>query len=127
MKTLKIDYGWNLPENYSGILDYGYCIEYYLNGKSHREDGPAVIRKDGTISYYLNGKSHREDGPAVIRKDGTISYYLNGKSHREDGPAVIWKYNREEWFLNNKDITEEVNIWIKENNIPEFWDKSHII
>src|ERR1700691_2755781 len=104
MKTLKIDYGWNLPENYSGILDYGYCIEYYLNGKSHREDGPAVIRKDGTISYYLNGKSHREDGP-----------------------AVIWKYNREEWFLNNKDITEEVNIWIKENNIPEFWDKSHII
>jgi hypothetical protein len=27
-----------------------------LNGKLHREDGPAVIWADGTKRWYLNGK-----------------------------------------------------------------------
>ena len=43
----------------------------------------------GNIQYKLNGKHHREDGPAVIFADGTPSWFLNGKLHRLDGPAVI--------------------------------------
>ena len=46
-------------------------ITYYSNGKIQYED------------YFLNGKRHRENGPAVIyySPDGKIereSYYLNG-------------------------------------------------
>jgi len=73
---------------------------WYLNGKTHREGGPAVIWKNGTEEWYLNGKLHREDVPAVIYEDGSKSWFLNGVSHREDGPAVIYKDEHEYWYIN---------------------------
>ncbi len=53
---------------------------YYQNehGKRHREDGPAVIWKNGSKFWCINGKLHREDGPAVIYPDGDKVYYLHG-------------------------------------------------
>ena len=54
---------------------------WYLNGKWHSEDGPAVIWADGTKRWYLNGKRHREDGPAIIYADGSQRWYLNGIQH----------------------------------------------
>ena len=51
---------------------------WYLNGKLHREDGPAVEFADGDKFWYLNGKLHREDGPAVEYADGD-KFGLNGK------------------------------------------------
>lgn len=35
--------------------------EWYLNGKRHREDGPAIEWADGTKSWYLNGESLTEE------------------------------------------------------------------
>jgi len=58
-------------------------------------------------------------------EDGSRTYLLGGKRHREDGPAIIRKDGRKEWFLNDNNITEEVNDWVKENNIPEVWNNSH--
>ena len=55
--------------------------EYYttINGKFHREDGPAVIHynKNGKIEqecYYLRDQLHRSNGPAIIdyNEDGSI-------------------------------------------------------
>jgi hypothetical protein len=59
-----------------------------LNGKLHREDGPAVECSNGNKYWYLNGKRHREDGPAVERRNGGKLWYLNGeylteKEHKE--------------------------------------------
>ena len=34
---------------------------------------------NGTKSWYLNGKYHREDGPAIEYADGSKSWYLNDK------------------------------------------------
>ena len=34
--------------------------EWYLNGKQHREDGPAVEYANGDKSWYLNGKCYTE-------------------------------------------------------------------
>ena len=42
---------------------------------------------NGNKSWYLNGKLHREDGPAREWANGDKVWYLNGKLHREDGPA----------------------------------------
>ena len=78
-----------------------------IHGKFHREDGPAVIRANGTKEWYLKGKLYREDGPAVIRPDGTKEWYLNGKYHRTDGPAVIYADGTKEWYLHGKIIDEE--------------------
>jgi hypothetical protein len=73
---------------------------WYLNGKRHREDGPAVERANGDKWWYLNGNVHREDGPAVERANGDKMWYLNGKLHREDGPAREWASGDKEWWLN---------------------------
>ena len=53
--------------------------EWTLNGKFHREDGPAYIGATGTKVWCLNGKRHREDGPAIERADGTKGWWLNGE------------------------------------------------
>ena len=61
--------------------------EWLLNGKTHREDGPAVENTDGTKEWYLNGDLHREDGPAVELADGTKYWFLNGA---EIDQLVYW-------------------------------------
>jgi hypothetical protein len=60
---------------------------WYLNGKRHREDGPAIELANGSKFWYLDDIRHREDGPAVEYADGTKRWYLNGELHREDGPV----------------------------------------
>ena len=59
------------------------------------------------VIWRLNGKIHREDGPAVIWPNGRQEWVLNGKRHREDGPAAIWADGRQEWFLNGQEYTEQ--------------------
>ncbi len=59
------------------VNDYGTKF-WSLNGKLHREDGPAIEWSYGDRSWYLNDKLHREDGPAIERADGTKEWFLNG-------------------------------------------------
>ena len=80
--------------------------QWYLNGKLHREDGPAVERSDGYKEWWLNDYLHREDGPAIEWADGTKYWYLNGNFHREDGPAVEFDGDKW-WYLHGKELTEE--------------------
>ena len=43
-----------------------------------------MVYDDGSKYWWLNGKLHREDGPAIEGADGDKSWYLNGKLHREE-------------------------------------------
>ena len=81
--------------------------EWYLNGKLHREDGPAVEGAYGSKYWYLNGQRHREDGPAIEDADGSKYWWLNGKLHREDGPALNHLYGSKEWYLDGFRYTEK--------------------
>ena len=80
---------------------------WYLNGKLHREDGPAIIFNNGTQEWWLNGKLHREDGPAVEFLGGHRGWYKNGLLHREDGPAVERPNGHKAWYLNGIKYSEE--------------------
>jgi hypothetical protein len=60
------------------------------------------VRLDGTKHWFLNGKRHREDGPAVERSDGEKHWLLNGKRHREDGPAIEYADGTRFWCLNGE-------------------------
>ena len=42
------------------------------------------VSSDGDKYWYLNGKFHREDGPAIEYSDGTKEWCLNGKRHSEE-------------------------------------------
>jgi hypothetical protein len=88
--------------------------EWRLNGKYHREDGPAVEYPGGTKQWWLNGKYHREDGPAVEYANGTKEWYLNGKWHREDGPAIEYPNGTKKWILNDELVHPEtiVDLWL---------------
>ena len=79
--------------------------------------------KYGDKFWYLNGKWHREDGPARQywyengQKKYEIWYLDNNKWHREDGPARQGWYENgnkkyEQWWLNGKEYTRAE--WIKE-------------
>ena len=65
-----------------------------------------VVDEDGDKHWLLNGKRHREDGPAVEWADGSKLWCLNGKRHREDGPAVEWADGDKSWYINGKEVTE---------------------
>jgi len=99
---------------YKVTVDDEGTKRWFLNGKLHREDGPAVECADGSKSWCLNGKLHREDGPAIEYADGTKHWYLNGKLHREDGPAVECADGSKSWYLNDRLLTEEQ--WKKKVN-----------
>ena len=73
--------------------------EWYLNGKRHRVDGPAIVKDIGPKEWYLNGKRHRVDGPAIVKGNGTKEWYLNGKRHRVDGPAIEVYTGSKEWWI----------------------------
>jgi hypothetical protein len=65
------------------------------------------VYTDGYKSWWLNGKRHREDGPAIEYASGSKFWYLNGKRHREDGPAIECTNGDKHWFLNGECLTEE--------------------
>ena len=112
------------------VMNYGTFKAWHLNGKLHREDGPAMEYEDGTKAWYINGKRHREDGPALEYtngdkywyindklhredgpacecEDGSFRWYFHGRLHREDGPAVRYTNGTYSWYINGKRLTEK--------------------
>jgi len=85
-------------------------ICYYENGNIKRE------------YYFINGKLHRNDGPAEIwyYENGNIKeehYYKNNKRHRENSPAIIYydkdsNIEREYYYINDKEITDDLQIMV---------------
>ena len=65
------------------------------------------VGPDGSKFWYLHGKRHREDGPAVEYSNGSKEWYLNGKFHREDGPAIERPNGQKRWFFNNEEVSWE--------------------
>jgi hypothetical protein len=78
MQVIKLEYNTQVPNNYTGIVKYFNGDKaWYLNGKLHREDGPAVIKPDGTKAWLLNGEYYRIDGPTNEYANGTKDWWLN--------------------------------------------------
>ena len=79
---------------------------WYLDGKRHRTDGPAMLEfADGSKSWYLDGKCHRTDGPAVEWANGSKEWYQDNKLHRVDGPAIEYANGNKEWYLDGNKLT----------------------
>jgi hypothetical protein len=75
------------------IDEYGSKY-WYLNGKRHRTDGPAVEFSEGDNLWFLNDKLHRTDGPAIEHNNGNKWWYLNGTHYSEEDfnmiKEVLW-------------------------------------
>jgi hypothetical protein len=82
--------------------------------------------EDGTKEWLLNGKYHREDGPAVEFVDGCTWWYLNDKRHREDGPACEYADGDKYWYLDGIPADPEtiVDLWLMRGKFC-FYDKDN--
>jgi hypothetical protein len=103
MPQQKEDTGTHMSE--CEIDEHG-TKSWYLDGKRHREDGPAIEYAYGTKSWYIDGKLHREDGPASVGCNGDKSWHINGQLHREDGPAVERHNGTKRWYIDGIEVTE---------------------
>ena len=55
-KTLKVSCLKEIPNDYTGIVQKTNNYKrWYLNGKLHRTDGPAVERANGDKVWWMNG------------------------------------------------------------------------
>lgn len=71
---------------------------------------PIVTTFHNRVKHTLNGKMHREDGPAVEFHNGELQWWINGKLHREDGPAIIKANGRAEWYWKGRKVS--LDDWI---------------
>ncbi len=91
-------------DKFTIVRNIGSHITYFIAGKIHREDGPAIEWTNGTKEWYWMGKLHRDgDLPAVECKNGHKEWYQHGSSHRDnDLPAIIRSYGVKEWWQHGK-------------------------
>jgi hypothetical protein len=75
---------------------------WFLNGKRHRIDGPAIELANGIKYWFLHGRCHRIDGPAVEYATGTKQWWLNDNY-----------YSFDDWLEANKFISEEEKLMLK--------------
>lgn len=67
-----------------------------------------LFGEDATYSEWLvDGKLHRDNGPALSGTDGTEEWYQHGELHRIGGPALIHPNNYQAWYENGIRIREE--------------------
>jgi len=57
------------------------------------------VNEFGTKRWTLDGKDHREDGPAIESPTGTKAWFFHGKLHRIDGPAIEYDNGEKVWFV----------------------------
>jgi hypothetical protein len=86
----------------NGYFKRGKEYEWYLDGKLHNEDGPAVRKPNGDLEWWIHGELHREEGPALEYRNGDKEWYLNGLRHRDNGPAVALVCGIKQWWINDK-------------------------
>jgi len=86
-------------------IDKDGTKRWWVNGKRHRLDGPAVEFANGDKYWYVNGRRHRLDGPAIERPNSYKAWYVNDKRHRLDGPAIETSGGHKAWYANDKHLS----------------------
>lgn len=76
--------------------------KWYINGKLHRDNEPAIEWAEGGQDWYQHGKRHRTGGPAISFAGGVDgSWLINDKLHRLDGPAVNFETKQQWYYIND--------------------------
>ena len=72
--------------------------EWWMSGKRHRLDGPAIEKENGNKEWWVAGVRHRLGGPAVELSCGYKEWFVNGFLSRIDGPAIEYENGEKEWW-----------------------------
>ena len=74
---------------------------YYLG------EGKEKFEFNGDTFWYTDGKTDREDGPAIIKANGDMYWLKEDSLHREDGPAIVRIDGSKRWYINNQIMSEQ--------------------
>lgn len=91
------------------LKNIGYiAVEYWTDGVQTRDPavGPAFRDENNSVSYMVNGRLHKEDGPAVIVRNAAQTvleekYYLNGNQIPADVYASVGGLAVAEYLVEN--------------------------
>ena len=90
---------------------------WYVNGKLHRDDAPAIEWHSGATEWYQHGKRHRIGAPAIEFRNGK-EWWVNDELHRIDGPAIDYapaiEYagGHKAWYVNGRQYND-IAAWAK--------------
>ena len=70
-------------------------ITYHLKGTAI-----VHVHAEGIAHWFLNGRLHRMDGPAITAGRIGERWYKNGKLHRDNGPAITYNNGNQRWYKN---------------------------
>ena len=87
------------------------------------DKGSGVPSAGGRIEWKVDGKLHRLDGPAVEWSDGSKEWWVNGLRHRLGGPAIDWIDGYQRWFIHGTEISQEV---LEDPDLYAMWLLEHI-
>ncbi len=93
MKTIKIKYWSEIPENYNGIVEepqYGYKHWVKEKRRIHREDGPAKYLQNSYKEWWLNGKYIWHSSRSKIDLKNKI--ILSKETHPDYPTIQVWKW-----------------------------------
>ena len=68
------------------VIEYQNRIEHYLNKRSHRVNGPAIIYFDGEETWMFDGRFHRYYG--YQNNYNQASWWIHGKWVRDAVPGL---------------------------------------
>ncbi len=62
------------------------------------------VNKEGVKHYYLDGKLHRENGPAIEYPDNSPWWFINDEFRPEDEISLEQNTSSKFWYLNGQRI-----------------------
>lgn len=63
-------------------INYYGTTAWHTHGYRHRLNGPAAVEYPwGHKEWWVNGKLHRLDGPAIEYSNGHKEWYVNGVTY----------------------------------------------
>ncbi len=71
------------------------------------------VRTDGVKEWYLDGKLHREDGPAIEYPDGSKEWFLNGIRTKAVWATenLSWREKRDAKEARREEFEDEDPFW----------------
>ncbi len=112
MNIIRVSLWREIPNNYTGIIEYGHGIkEWFRNRRLHREDGPAVIQNDGYKEWWLDGVCVARFYEGQVIKTEKIIF--SKEQHPKYPTVQVWKY------IDKNGIQEQIIIPGIENHITE--------
>jgi hypothetical protein len=91
LKTIRVkSYQAVIANDFTGIILYPNNDKiWYVEGKEHRIDGPAIMDANGDRYWYQNGRHHRLDGPAIECANGFRSFWIEDIEFEE---KTYWEH-----------------------------------